>query len=58
MEELDKERLLDLIERQQLIIDAIFSCLDDEQTKYIMCEIADRIYLEVNKKISHNGDNN
>lgn len=58
MTEETKEKLLDLIERQQLIIDSIFSCLDDATKKVVMCEIADRIFLEKVKKLSHNSDKN
>lgn len=57
-EEINQERLLDMIERQKLIIDSIFFCIDDATKKRIICEVADRIYQENNKKESYNSDNN
>lgn len=53
------ESLLDLIEKQQIIIDCVFENLSNEQQKIIMGEIANRIYLEYTKqKSEYNSDSN
>lgn len=53
------ESLLDLIEKQQIIIDCVFENLSKEQQTIIMGEIANRIYLEYSQQNSdYNNDSN
>lgn len=53
------ESLLDLIEKQKIIIDCVFENLTQEQQTIIMGEIANRIYLEYSKQNSdYNNDSN
>jgi hypothetical protein len=53
------ESLLDLIEKQKIIIDCIFENLTKDQHMIMMGEIANRIYLEYSKQNSdYNNDSN